>query len=78
MIAFLPAYVVVALLLSPLVLRAAALVLALLLALVDSFAFIALSRRPAQRCGAEDRENARTARQHEYEREQYERSYGYR
>jgi hypothetical protein len=78
MIAFLPAYVVVALLLSPLVLRAAALVLAVLLALVDSFAFIALSRRPAQRCGAEDRENARTARQHEYEREQYERSYGYR
>jgi hypothetical protein len=59
MIAFLPAYVVVALLLSPPVLRVAVLVLAVLLALVDSFAFIALSRRLAQRCGAEDRENAR-------------------
>jgi hypothetical protein len=78
MIAFLPVYVVVALLLSPPVLRAAVLVLAVLLALVDSFAFIALSRRLAQRCCAEDRENARTARQHEYEREQYERSYGHR
>jgi hypothetical protein len=75
MIAFLPAYVVVALLLSPPVLRAAVLVLAVLLALVDSFAFIALSRRLAQRCGAEVRENARAARQHEYERQQYERSW---
>jgi hypothetical protein len=46
MIAFLPVYAGVALLVrgSP-ALRAAALVLAVLLALVDSFAFIALSRR---------------------------------
>jgi membrane protein implicated in regulation of membrane protease activity len=79
MIAFLPVYAGVALLLpgSP-ALRAAALVLAVLLALVDSRAFIALSRRLAQRYRAEDRENARKARGHEHEREQYERTYGRR
>jgi hypothetical protein len=61
--AFLPAYAAVALVLpgSP-AFRDAALVLAVLLALVDSFAFIALSRHSARRCRAEDPETARTAR----------------
>jgi Family of unknown function (DUF5313) len=59
--AFLPAYAAVALVLpgSP-AFRGAALVLAALLALVDSFAFIALSRHLAQRYGAEDLKSART------------------
>jgi hypothetical protein len=63
MTAFLPAYAAVALVLpgSP-AFRAAALVLAVLLALVDSYAFIALSRHPARRYRAEDPETARTAR----------------
>jgi hypothetical protein len=63
MTAFLPAYAAVALVLpgSP-AFRAAALVLAVLLALVDSFAFIALSRHLAQRYRAEDLKSARTAR----------------
>lgn len=51
-------------------LRAAALVLAVLLALVDSFAFIAISSRLAQRYRAEDLEGARTARRYEHKREQ--------
>jgi Family of unknown function (DUF5313) len=74
-IAFQPVYAGVALLLpmSP-ALRAAALVLAVLLALVDSFVFIAISRHPAQRHRAEDRQNPRSARRHEHEREQYERT----
>jgi hypothetical protein len=76
MIAFLAVYAGVALLLlagSPAI-RAAALVLAVVLALVDSLAFIAMNtqRRPAQRYRAEDLENARKARGHEHEREQYE------
>jgi Family of unknown function (DUF5313) len=58
MLALLPAYAGVALLLpgSP-AFRAAALVLAVLLALVDSFAFLAMNtrRRQAQRFLAEDR-----------------------
>ncbi len=60
---FLPAYAAVALVLpgSP-AFRAAALVLAVLLALVDSFAFIALKRHLAQPYRAEDPETARTAR----------------
>jgi hypothetical protein len=57
MLAFLAVYAGVALLLpgSP-IFRAAALVLAVVLALVDSFAFIAMNtqRRPAQRYRAED------------------------
>ena len=61
MTAFLPAY-------------AAALVLAVLLALVDSVALIALGRDLAQRYRAEDKENYRTARRHERGREQYERT----
>lgn len=77
MLAFLAVYAGVALLLpgSP-AFRAAALVLAVVLALVDSFAFIAMNtqRRPAQRYRAEDQGNARSARRHEHEREQYERS----
>src|ERR1700681_2556038 len=77
MLAFLAVYAGVALLLpgSPAI-RAAALVLALVLALVDSFAFIAMDtqRRPAQRYRAEDLGSARSARRHEHEREQYERS----
>src|SRR5260370_29956576 len=78
MIAFLAVYAGVALLLlagSPAI-RAAALVLAVVLALVDSFAFIAMNtqRRPAQRYRAEDLGNARSDRRHEHEREQYERS----
>ena len=81
MLAFLAVYAGVALLLpgSP-AFRAAALVLAGLLALVDSRAFIAMNtrRRPAQRYRAEDRENARKARGHEHEPEQYERACGRR
>jgi hypothetical protein len=77
MLAFLAMYAGVALLLpgSP-AFRAAALVLALVLALVDSFAFIAMNtqRRPAQRYLAEDLGSARSGRRHEHEREQYERS----
>jgi hypothetical protein len=76
MLAFLAVYAGVALLLpgSP-AFRAAALVLAVVLALVDSFAFIAMNtqRRPAQRYRAEDLGNARSDRRHEHEREQYER-----
>ena len=81
MIAFLPVYAGVALLLpgSP-AFRAAALVLAGLLALVDSRAFIAMTtqHRPAQRDLPEDQGNARKARGHEHEREQYERACGRR
>ena len=77
MLAFLAVYAGVALLLpgSPAI-RAAALVLAAVWALVDSFAFIAMNtqRRPAQRYRAEDQGNARSGRRHEHEREQYERS----
>ncbi|HXL62469.1 MAG TPA: DUF5313 family protein [Mycobacterium sp.] len=77
MLTFLAVYAGVALLLagSP-AFRAAALVLAVVLALVDSFAFIAMNtqRRPAQRYRAEDLGSARSARRHEHEREQYERS----
>ncbi|MDX6217200.1 MAG: hypothetical protein QOG99_2784 [Frankiales bacterium] len=76
-LAFLAVYAGVALLLpgSPAI-RAAALVLAVVLALVDSFAFINMNtqRRPAQRYRAEDQGNARSARRHEHEREQYERN----
>jgi hypothetical protein len=80
MIALLPAYAGVALLLpGSLALRAAALVLAVLLALVDSSAFIAMNtRRPAQRYLPDDLEKARTACRHEHEREQYERTCGHR
>jgi hypothetical protein len=78
MLAFLAVYAGVALLLLPgsPAIRAAALVLAVVLALVDSFAFIAMNtqRRPAQRYRAEDQGNARSGRRHEHEREQYERS----
>jgi hypothetical protein len=77
MVAFLAVYAGVALLLqgSP-AFRAAALALAVVLALVDSFAFIAMNtqRRPAQRYRAEDLGSARSARRHEHDREQYERS----
>jgi hypothetical protein len=77
MLAFLAVYAGVALLLpgSP-AFRAAALVLAVVLALVDSFAFIAMNtqRRPAQRYRVEDLGNAGSDRRHEHEREQYERS----
>jgi hypothetical protein len=77
MLAFLAVYAGVALLLpgSP-TFRAAALVLAVVLALVDSFAFIAMNtqRRPAQRYRVEDLGNAGSDRRHEHEREQYERS----
>ena len=70
MTAFLPVYAGVALVLpgSP-AHRAAALVLAVLLALADSLAFIAISRRPVQRYRVEDLENARRAHRHEHERE---------
>jgi hypothetical protein len=78
LLAFLAVYAGVALLLLPgsPAIRAAALVLAVVLALVDSFAFIAMNtqRRPAQRYRAEDQGNARSGRRHEHEREQYERS----
>jgi hypothetical protein len=81
MLAFLAVYAGVALLLpgSPAI-RAAALVLAVVLVLVDSFAFIAMNtqRRPAQRYRAEDLGNAHSARRHEHEREQYERTCGRR
>jgi Family of unknown function (DUF5313) len=77
MLAFLAVYAGVALLLpgSP-AFRAAALVLAVALALVDSFALVAMNtqRRPAQRYRAEDLGGARSARRHKHEREQYERS----
>ena len=76
MLAFLAVYAGVALLLpgSPAI-RAAALVLAVVLALVDSFAFIAMNaqRRPAQRYRVEGQGNAHSDRRHEHEREQYER-----
>jgi hypothetical protein len=75
--AFLAVYAGVALLLpGSLAFRAAALVLAVVLALVDSFAFIAMNtqRRPAQRYRAEGLGSARSARRHEHEREQYDRS----
>jgi hypothetical protein len=70
MTAFLPVYAGVALVLpgSP-AHRAAALVLAVLLALADSLSFIAISRRPVQRYRVEDLENARRAHRHEHERE---------
>src|SRR3977135_1089335 len=63
MLAFLAVYAGVALLLpgSP-AFRAAALVLAVVLALVDSFPFIAMNTQ------------RRSARRHEHEREQYQRS----
>jgi hypothetical protein len=81
MLAFLAVYAGVALLLpgSPAI-RAAAMMLAVVLALVDSLAFIAMNtqRRPAQRHRAEDPENHRKARRHEHEREQYERACGHR
>ena len=78
MLAFLAVYAGVALLLlqgSP-AFRAAVLVLAVVLALVDSIAFIAMNaqRRPAQRYRAEDLGNARSDRRHEHEQQQYERS----
>ena len=78
MLAFLAVYAGVALVLlagSPAI-RAAALVLAVVLALVDSLAFIAMNtqRRPAQRYRAEGLGSAHSARRHEHEREQYERS----
>ena len=77
-LAFLAVYAGVALLLLPgsPAIRAAALVLAVVWALVDSFAFIAMNtqRRPAQRYRAEDQGNARSGRRHEHEREQHERS----
>ena len=77
LLAFLAVYAGVALLLpgSPAI-RAAALVRAAVLALVDSFAFIAMNtqRRPAQRYRAEDQGNAHSGRRHEHEREQHERS----
>ena len=77
MVAFLAVYAGVALLLpgSP-AFRAAALVLAVVLALVDSIACIAMNtqRRPARRYRAEDVGNARSDRRHEHEPEQYERS----
>jgi hypothetical protein len=77
MLAFLAVYAGVAVLLpgSP-AFRAAALVLAVVLALVDSFAFIAMDtqRRPAQRYRAEGLGSARSARRHEHDREQYDRS----
>src|SRR6185295_19049245 len=77
MLAFLAVYAGVALQLpgSPAI-RAAALVRAAVLALVDSFAFIAMNtqRRPAQRYRAEDQGNAHSGRRHEHEREQHERS----
>ena len=77
MLAFPAVYAGVALLLpgSP-TFRAAALVLAVVLALVDSFACIAMTtqHRPAQRDHAEDQGNARSVRRHEHEREQYDRS----
>jgi Family of unknown function (DUF5313) len=77
MLAFLAVYAGVALLLqgSP-AFRTAALVLAVVLALVDSFAFIAMNaqRRPARRYRAEDLGNARSARRHEHELQQYERA----
>jgi hypothetical protein len=77
MLAFLAVYAGVAVLLpgSPGI-RAAALVLAVVLALVDSFAFKAMNtqRRPAQRYRAEGLGSAHSARRHEHEREQYERS----
>jgi hypothetical protein len=77
MLAFLAVYAGVALLLpgSPAI-RAAALVLTVVLALVDSFACSAMNtqRRPAQRYRAEDQGNAHSGRRHEHEREQYERS----
>jgi hypothetical protein len=51
-------------------LRVAALVLAVVLALVDSLVFIAISHRLDRHCRAEDLQNARTAGRHEHEREQ--------
>jgi len=82
MLAFLAVYAGVALLLLPgsPAIRAAALVLAVVLALVDSFALIAMNtqRRPAQRYRVEDQGNAHSARRHEHEREQYERACGRR
>ena len=81
MILFLAVYAGVALLLpGSLALRAAALVLAVLSALVDSFAFMAMNtrRRPAQHYLPENLEKARTAPRHEHEQEQYERTYGHR
>jgi Family of unknown function (DUF5313) len=75
MIPFLAVYAGVALLLpGSLALRVAALVLAVVLALVDSLVFIAIGRRLDQHCRAEDLQNARAARRHEHERDQYERS----
>lgn len=67
MTAFLPAYAGVALALpgSP-AHRAAATVLATLLALFDLFAFIAIDRRLAQHYRAEDLESARTAHRYEH------------
>jgi hypothetical protein len=81
MILFLGVYAGVALELpGSLALRAAALVLAVVLALVDSLVFIAISRPLDQHCRAEDLQNARTASryEHEREREQYESTYGHR
>ena len=79
MILFLAVYAGAALVLpgSP-ALRAAALVLAVVLALVDSLVFIAISRPAKQHCCAEDLQNPRTAPRREHEREQYERTYGHR
>jgi hypothetical protein len=80
MMLFLAVYAGVSLLLpGSLALRAAALVLAVLSALVDSFAFMAMNtRRPAQHYLPENLEKARTAPRHEHEQEQYERTYGHR
>ncbi|MDT5370469.1 MAG: hypothetical protein QOC62_4900 [Mycobacterium sp.] len=70
MIPFLAVYAGVALLLpGSRALRVAALVLAVVLALVDSLVFIAISHRLDQHCRAEDLQNARTAGRHEHERE---------
>jgi hypothetical protein len=67
MTAFLPTYAGVALVLpwSP-AHRAAALVPAVLLAVVDSFASLAISRRLAQRHRARNLESARTARPYDH------------
>jgi hypothetical protein len=65
---------------GPLGLRAASLLLAVILALIYAFAFMDMNRRRrlAQHGLLEDLEDARKARRHERSREQYERLYGHR
>jgi Flp pilus assembly protein TadB len=77
MVPFLPVFVAGLLVPGPLVLRVACVLLALILALIYSFAFMDMNRRRrlSQHGFPEDLENARKARRRNDSRQQYEQHY---